>query len=134
MNVVSNLYSIVPALILIHCQPDSLETLFVQCFCLSRSPFTSFPAIVLTSSGQQSEVCINSQTLTHIASAPVHCCGDCLILNCSVNCIVYFQLLIQTLEAKASEKQKTGTKLAKLYMHVIVIWSLSFKVSLCSSF
>lgn len=59
--------SIVPGLILIHCQPDSHETPFIQCFCFSRSPFTSFPAIVLTSAGQQSQVCINGQPFTHIA-------------------------------------------------------------------
>lgn len=95
VNVVSNLCPIVPGLILIHCQPDSHETPFIQCFCFSRSPFTSFPAIVLAPSGQQSEACINGQLLTRIAHTSAHCCaGDCLILNCSVNCIVYFQLLI----------------------------------------
>lgn len=72
VNVVSNSCSIVPAHILIHCQPDSHETppptpqlppppLHTMFFCISRSPFTSFPAIVFPSSGQQSQACINGR-------------------------------------------------------------------------
>lgn len=62
---------------LIHCQPDSHETPCIQCFCFSRSPFTSFPAIVLSSSGQQSMH--QWLLLTHITQATSHCCTLCLI-------------------------------------------------------
>lgn len=66
-----------PVSFLIHCQPDSHETPHIQCFCFCRSPFTSFPAIVLSSSGQLSK---HQRSLaTHITQATSHCCTLCLI-------------------------------------------------------
>lgn len=121
MNVVSSVCSIVPGLILIHCQLDSHETPFIQCFCLYRSPFTSFPAIVLTSAGQQSEVCINGQPITRTTHASAHCCaGDCLKLNCSVG----FALSIFNCSTKHLRPQFLRNtkliKLSKLCLHVTI--------------
>lgn len=136
VNVVSNFYSIVPALVLIHCQPDSHETPFIQCFCLSGSPFTSFPAIVLTWAGQQSEVCINGEPrigVTHTSACIV--LVFCLLFNCSVNCVVYFQLLPYTPEARVSEEQKTRhkTNLELKLQSIIVIQFLTLRLTITTT-
>lgn len=92
---------------LIHCQPDSHETPRIQCFCLSGSPFTSFPAIVLSSSGQQST---HQQSLwTHITQAMSHCCTLCLIWIAMSDALFIFKISSKPLSHwKTNDWHKTA--------------------------